>query len=106
MPLTFPTCTNSEKWFASETRRLPIEWLEIDWSHIMSDRLLSTRAVLDRICISRTVLYRKIKNGEFPKPVAIGQQRIAFLEAEVADWIAARVKAREVTAPTHVALVP
>lgn len=61
----------------------------------MSDRLLSTYAVLDRICMSKTELYRKINNGEFPRPVSIGRQRVAFLEAEVADWIAARIKSRD-----------
>lgn len=61
----------------------------------MTDRLLSTHAVLDRICISKTELYRKINSGEFPRPVPVGRHRVAFLEAEVADWIVARVKARE-----------
>lgn len=61
----------------------------------MPDRLLPTSVVLDRICISKTELYRRINNGEFPRPVPVGRQRIAFLEAEVSDWIAARVKARE-----------
>ena len=64
-------------------------------ANAMPDRLLSTVAVLDRICISKTELYRKINSGEFPRPVPVGRHRVAFLEAEVADWIAARVKARE-----------
>ncbi|MGE0055719.1 MAG: helix-turn-helix transcriptional regulator [Hyphomicrobium sp.] len=61
----------------------------------MPDRLLPTSAVLDRICISKTELYRRINSGEFPRPVPVGRQRVAFLETEVSDWIAARVKARD-----------
>lgn len=61
----------------------------------MLDRLLPTSVVLDRICISKTELYRRINSGEFPRPVPVGRQRVAFLEAEVSDWIADRVKARD-----------
>lgn len=58
-------------------------------------RLLPTAVVLDRVCMSKTQLYRLINAGEFPKPVAVGRQRVAFLESEVAAWIDARVRLRE-----------
>jgi prophage regulatory protein len=61
----------------------------------MKTRLLHTNVVLDRVALSKTQLYRLIKAGEFPKPVPIGTQRVAFLESEVADWIERRVRARE-----------
>lgn len=61
----------------------------------MPDRFLPTAVVLDRICISKTQLYRKINAGEFPKPVPIGKQRVAFLEAEVQAWMDARIEARD-----------
>ena len=60
----------------------------------MANRLLATCAVLDLICISKTELYRRINRGEFPKPVPIGRHRVAFVEAEIEEWIASRIEAR------------
>lgn len=58
-------------------------------------RLLPTAVVLDRVCMSKTQLYRLINAGEFPKPVPIGRHRVGFLDNEIADWIASRVRLRE-----------
>lgn len=68
---------------------------QTDWNRHMSDRLIPLSAVLERICISKTDLYRRINRGEFPKPVPIGRHRIAFVEAEVANWISSKMEARD-----------
>jgi prophage regulatory protein len=39
------------------------------------------------ICYSRVHLHRLIKKGEFVQPVALGKGRIAFIEAEVDEWL-------------------
>ena len=62
----------------------------------MPHSLLSMRVVLERICVSKTELYRRINRSEFPRPVPIGHQRVAFIEAEVESWIAGRIEARDV----------
>ena len=61
----------------------------------MGDRFISMSEVLDRICLSKTHLYRKINAGDFPRPVPLGPQKVAFLESEIEDWMAARLRARE-----------
>ncbi len=61
----------------------------------MSERLIPLVVVLDRVCMSRTQIYRLINAGEFPKPVPIGRQRVAFVETEVAAWIDNRLRLRE-----------
>ena len=61
----------------------------------MGDRFISVSEVLDRICLSKTHLYRKINSGQFPRPVPLGPQKVAFLESEIEDWMAARLHARE-----------
>ncbi|MEQ1881281.1 MAG: AlpA family phage regulatory protein [Burkholderiales bacterium] len=33
-----------------------------------------------------------IKDGVFPKPVPLGPRAVGWLESDVSDWIAARVK--------------
>jgi len=60
----------------------------------MSDRFISMCEVLDRICLSKTHLYRKINAGDFPRPVPLGPQKVAFLEREVVEWMEERLRAR------------
>ena len=38
----------------------------------------------------RDHLRRKVKAGEFPKPIALSDSRIAWREDEVDDWLASR----------------
>jgi prophage regulatory protein len=58
-------------------------------------RLIPTAVVLDRISMSKPTLYRLINAGEFPKPVPVGRQRVAFVESEVQSWIDQRVGLRD-----------
>jgi len=61
----------------------------------MGDRFISMSEVLDRICLSKTHLYRKINAGQFPRPVPLGPQKVAFLESEIEAWMSARLQARD-----------
>jgi prophage regulatory protein len=54
-------------------------------------RLIALAEVIDRTSLSRTSLWRKVKNGEFPPPVRISAGRKAWLEDSVNAWIDARV---------------
>ncbi len=53
----------------------------------MPKRLLSMKQVMERIPLSKTEIYRRIKRSEFPQPITIGRNRIAFLEREIEEWI-------------------
>lgn len=35
----------------------------------------------------RTTIYRMVKEGTFPAPIAIGERATAWIEAEVQGWI-------------------
>jgi predicted DNA-binding transcriptional regulator AlpA len=48
----------------------------------------------------RDHLRRKWKAGEFPKPVALSDRRIAFREDEIDNWLASRPR-RDSTAGTR-----
>ena len=61
----------------------------------MSNCLISKTEVLLRVCLSKSQLHRLIKDGEFPRQVPIGRQRVAFLESEVNAWIESRLRLRE-----------
>jgi len=44
---------------------------------------------------SKTSLHRLMNADEFPRPIKIGANRVAWLESEIDAWIAERSKARD-----------
>ena len=54
--------------------------------------ILRRRQVEQRTGLSRSTLYQYIKDGKFPKPVPLGPRAVGWLEAEVRDWIATRIR--------------
>jgi prophage regulatory protein len=59
----------------------------------MAERFISVKQVLDRICLSKTELYERMKAGTFPRSVALGPQKVVFLESEIDAWMIAQVEA-------------
>lgn len=55
---------------------------------------LPIEEVVRRCAISRRTVYNLIDSGEFPKPVKIGDRRVAFVEAEVVQWQQRKMKER------------
>jgi len=47
----------------------------------------------------RDHMRRLSKAGLFPKPVALSNRRIAFIESEIDAWIAAKIAARDGQVP-------
>jgi prophage regulatory protein len=47
------------------------------------------------IAYSRDHLRRKWKANEFPRPISISAHRIAWIEAELDAWLAAKAQARD-----------
>ena len=62
----------------------------------MAERFVSLREVLNRTSFSKTHVYRLIRAGRFPRSVPLGPGRVAFLESEIENWMAARVAERGV----------
>ncbi|MCC6162119.1 MAG: AlpA family phage regulatory protein [Acidobacteria bacterium] len=52
--------------------------------------LLRLPAVLDLIGVSPSTLYQRIRDGEFPRPVAIGSRARAWRAQDVRAWIESR----------------
>lgn len=63
----------------------------------VSKRLISTREVCGLTSLSRSTLWLKIKSGEFPRPVKLGDDGIrkAFVSSEVEAWIDQRISVRD-----------
>lgn len=57
--------------------------------------LIRLNEVQGRTGLSRSEIYRRIREGDFPKPVKLGKKASAWVLAEVEGWIAARIAARD-----------
>lgn len=55
--------------------------------------ILRRKQVQARTGLSRSTIYAFIKAGAFPKPVPLGPRAVGWIESEVSDWIAERLKA-------------
>ena len=58
-------------------------------------RLVRLPAVLQIVGLSRSEIYRRIRDGTFPSPVHIGQRAIAWNILEVNSWVRARLLHRD-----------
>ncbi len=43
---------------------------------------------------SRSAIYLAISRGQFPKPISIGARSVAWISAEVEEWIEQRIAQR------------
>ena len=53
----------------------------------VSNRLLRLPDVVKRTGLSRSELYRRVKDQAFPKPVRIGARMVAWVEGDIDRWI-------------------
>ena len=60
----------------------------------MTTRILPIVKVLEQTGLSRRTLYSEISEGRFPKPVQLTARRVGWPEADVEDWLAAKIAER------------
>ncbi len=56
----------------------------------MTDYIHKLPGVKARTRLSRSTIYKLIKSGGFPAPVALGPRSVGWLDSTVAEWIASR----------------
>lgn len=56
-------------------------------------RMLRRPAVEAATGLSRSTLYRKIGQGEFPKPIRLSERVVGWPEDVIAEWLASRREA-------------
>jgi prophage regulatory protein len=54
--------------------------------------LLRRKEVQTRTGLARSTIYQHIKAGTFPKPVPLVGRAVGWVESEVNEWIAERIK--------------
>jgi prophage regulatory protein len=52
------------------------------------DRLLRLRDVAPLVGMSKATIYRKLKSGEFPRPVLTGGSSVRWRLSNLEDWMA------------------
>ena len=67
----------------------------------MSQKILRIEAACEKVGIPESGVYALIRQGRFPKPVPLSKRRTGFLEAELDDWIAARIAERDSKSRAH-----
>lgn len=60
----------------------------------MADTLLTIEEVAVRTRLSKPTIYKLIRQGDFPQQLRLCANKVAWLEREVSDWVAARAEAR------------
>lgn len=58
-------------------------------------RLIRLNDVSQATGLRRSTIYKYMAEGTFPKAVALGGCRVAWVEQEVQDWIAERIEVRD-----------
>ena len=53
---------------------------------------LRRKQVETRTGLTLSTIYQYIKDGAFPKPVPLGPRAVGWIESDVSEWIAGRVK--------------
>lgn len=60
-------------------------------------RLLRLPEVMARTSLRRSTIYEMMQGGSFPKPIKLNLRSNGWIEAEVSDWVTARIAEREVS---------
>lgn len=58
-------------------------------------RIIRLKDVIDSTGLGRSTIYKYIAEGDFPKPVSLGERSVGWVEEEVHDWILARIEERD-----------
>jgi prophage regulatory protein len=59
----------------------------------MQDKFLRLAEVRTRTALSRSSIYAYMAAGTFPAAVNIGQRSVAWIEADISEWITGRIGA-------------
>jgi prophage regulatory protein len=56
--------------------------------------IIKLSEVIARTGLSRSTIYRRVKQTDFPKPIPLGGNSIGWIELEVQQWLLARMEDR------------
>ncbi|WP_303850295.1 AlpA family transcriptional regulator [Seleniivibrio woodruffii] len=59
----------------------------------MAYQLLRRNDVEELTGLSRSAIYQKMQQGDFPKQIKLGERTVAWLETDVTQWIESKITA-------------
>ena len=59
----------------------------------MATIILRLPTVMARTGLSRSTIYLRISEGNFPKPVSLGGRAVGWIESEIEDYLQSRIRA-------------
>jgi prophage regulatory protein len=57
--------------------------------------ILRRKQVEQRTGLPRSTMYLLISEGEFPRPINLGQRSVGWVEHEIENWLESRIKKRD-----------
>ncbi len=66
--------------------------------HPAADRLIKLDQVMSVVGLGKTLIYRLVGDGAFPKPLKLGSNASRWSESEIFSWIAHQIAARPAVA--------
>lgn len=58
----------------------------------MTHRILRLPEVMARTGLSRSTIYLRVSQNEFPKPVSLGARAVGWVEAEIQEWLQQQIE--------------
>lgn len=58
----------------------------------MTHVILRLPTVIKRTGLSRSSIYLRIVNGQFPKSISLGGRAVGWIEEEVDEWIVSKIE--------------
>jgi prophage regulatory protein len=59
----------------------------------MTNSILRLPAVKTRTGLSRSTIYLRISKNEFPAPISLGGRAVGWVELDINNWLAEKIKA-------------
>jgi prophage regulatory protein len=59
----------------------------------MATTILRLPAVKARTGLSRSTIYQRIAQREFPAPISLGGRAVGWVESEINDWLSQQIEA-------------
>ncbi|HCZ9047405.1 TPA: AlpA family transcriptional regulator [Vibrio alginolyticus] len=50
-------------------------------------RFLKLKEVMQKIALSRSAIYRKMNDNNFPQSINLGDRAVALVDSEIDDWM-------------------
>ena len=58
-------------------------------------RIIKLQEVTSMTSLCRTVIYERIKKGEFPPPISLGSRASGWIQSEIEAWIQKQINERD-----------